>query len=478
MVAVKQMTPYEKLAKARKMARDRFPFFSYVLYSLKPYETESVPTLAVSSGGIMAWNPRFVEKCTLAELMWVITHEAMHILNKHHRRWVDKIGLSGMEMQAAYEEVSKNARLKATSKNWNIAADAAVNQKLEELAEHVGERLPEGYVSPRRIEAEYGLTVEGYYDHLRNKEEPEEPKDPPPPGEEPPEDGEDGDCPGDEPGDGGDIGGQYWGPASDLKPGQGESGSSAGGLPQEWEKEAEDAGLEGREEDEMDEISDQVAKDIVREAQKGEGKVPGSFQVWAEGKLDPPHVHWSEKLSSAMSTSKTFVAGRSEAQWGKVSRKQWKIGGFGPNKPIMPHRVDPVPLVAVVGDTSGSMGTTEISYIIGTIKGIVDASGADVLFCACDASAGEVVRLNDWSEAESLMTGGGGTDFRPAFDALEKEFPQPTTVVYVTDGGGTAPDKEPNWCEVIWCLVGPYKETPHKPDWSPVDYGTIINIDE
>ena len=101
------------------------------------------------------------------------------------------------------------------------------------------------------------------------------------------------------------------------------------------------------------------------------------------------------------------------------------------------------------------------------------------MFCACDARAGDVTPIQDWSEIADLLTGGGGTAFGPAFDALEEEMPQPTTIVYITDGGGTAPDEQPDWTDqVIWCLVGPYKQKPDNSNWKPIDWGTFIEIDE
>ena len=102
------------------------------------------------------------------------------------------------------------------------------------------------------------------------------------------------------------------------------------------------------------------------------------------------------------------------------------------------------------------------------------------MFCACDAQAGDVTHLNDWAEVADLIQGGGGTAFGPAFDALKEETPQPTTVIYITDGGGRAPDEQPDWIDqVVWCLVGPYKTVPTDSNYRPIEWGTFIDdIDE
>jgi predicted metal-dependent peptidase len=52
--------------------------------------------------------------------------------------------------------------------------------------------------------------------------------------------------------------------------------------------------------------------------------------------------------------------------------------------------------------------------------------------------------------------GGGGTDFRPAFDAAMKLRPRPDIIVYLTDGDGTAPEAAPAGVVVVWCVVPSY----------------------
>ena len=230
----------------------------------------------------------------------------------------------------------------------------------------------------------------------------------------------------------------------------------------------------------MERIAEETANAVTRYASSGRGPVPGFLKQWAEEFTNPPAVHWTEKLEVGVGHAKKYKQGHTKDRYNKISRRQYKFGKRPfHNKPLLPNRVDPVPTIAVVGDTSASMGKIELSYIAGTIKGIVDATGAEVMFCACDARAGDVTPIQDWSEIADLLTGGGGTAFGPAFDALEEEMPQPTTIVYITDGGGTAPDEQPDWIDqVIWCLVGPYKQKPDNSNWKPIDWGTFIEIDE
>ena len=132
-----------------------------------PYKTTSIATMAVSYDMKMAWNPNFVTELSLPEVMWCLIHELFHPMLNHHRRWLDHIGLGHLSIAEAHKVVAKDPRLQETARDWNIAADAAANQKLEELAKMVRENLPEGYVSPTTIGAPYGQIVETYYDHVR-----------------------------------------------------------------------------------------------------------------------------------------------------------------------------------------------------------------------------------------------------------------------------------------------------------------------
>ena len=94
------------------------------------------------------------------------------------------------------------------------------------------------------------------------------------------------------------------------------------------------------------------------------------------------------------------------------------------------------------------------------VGGVLRATGASVTFIAVDAAvhAHQVVRSID--EIADLLKGGGGTDFRPAFDRLRESRNPPDVVVFATDGCGPAPKEEPAWCATIWLLVGQQVQSP------------------
>jgi predicted metal-dependent peptidase len=91
--------------------------------------------------------------------------------------------------------------------------------------------------------------------------------------------------------------------------------------------------------------------------------------------------------------------------------------------------------IAIVVDTSGSMGQPELDAALAEVKGVVRAAGIGserVTVLACDASVGATTRVQ---RAEDVrLVGGGGTDMRVGIAAPEGIGPAPEVVVVLSDG--------------------------------------------
>ncbi|MBO0780253.1 MAG: hypothetical protein J2P37_15620 [Ktedonobacteraceae bacterium] len=110
--------------------------------------------------------------------------------------------------------------------------------------------------------------------------------------------------------------------------------------------------------------------------------------------------------------------------------------------------------VYVAVDTSGSIGQQEMSLFLSEVTGILNAyPHITASLYYVDAACSGPYPL---SAADNLPqpVGGGGTDFRPFFDAVEKEQADlhPTLYIYLTDGYGTFPDQPPAQ-PVLWVLT-------------------------
>lgn len=108
-------------------------------------------------------------------------------------------------------------------------------------------------------------------------------------------------------------------------------------------------------------------------------------------------------------------------------------------------------------DTSGSMGPHELSVIDTELKAMI-RRGVYLEVMMVDSDVQQKPEKYTKHTTLGNFFGGGGTDFRPAFEYVEKLENKPDIMVYFTDGYGTAPDKEPEWIksgqtDLIWVLT-------------------------
>lgn len=122
-------------------------------------------------------------------------------------------------------------------------------------------------------------------------------------------------------------------------------------------------------------------------------------------------------------------------------------------------RSSQIDLVVAV-DTSGSIKPAEIDEFLSEISAIKGQIRARVTLLACDAKIVEGAPwiYEPWDEIKlpETLAGGGGTDFRPVFDWVDRAGVRPDMLVYFTDAEGPFPANEPNF-PVLWLVKG--KET-------------------
>jgi predicted metal-dependent peptidase len=105
-------------------------------------------------------------------------------------------------------------------------------------------------------------------------------------------------------------------------------------------------------------------------------------------------------------------------------------------------------------DTSGSVDERQIQALVGEVQGILSAYPHVVceLYYADDAAYGPY-ELTAHGEVPPPV-GGGGTDFRPFFDAVRHRYDgrEQAVCVYLTDGHGDFP-AEPPELPVLWVVT-------------------------
>ncbi len=119
--------------------------------------------------------------------------------------------------------------------------------------------------------------------------------------------------------------------------------------------------------------------------------------------------------------------------------------------------------VVVAIDTSGSISDGEIREFLSEVTALKGQLRARVTLLACDhqLAGGAPWIFEPWEEIdlEVPLSGGGGTDFRPVFQWVEKQGRQPDVLVYFSDLEGIFPELAPPY-PVLWLVKGR-----EKPPW-------------
>jgi len=478
------LTPARKLETARLIAVQNMPYLAAGLLGLIPKETPGLGTLGVTKTGVLMWDPAVVDKrWTLEELAFILLHEVSHVLRETHAR-AEALGIvygSGLT-----EEMASKAFL------FNVAHDACINEDLREafkadqearqkpgtMARANAYALPTDGTFPESLNQPANLAAEERYRRLLQEVEKQQQQ-------------QGGQGQGQGGGQGGkgspdpnkaDVGhGKCGSCAGAPLPGEPQSGGGgakpqpAGAGPQaqgQGQGQADD-GDPGRSPAELERMRKQVAEAVRQAASRGRGLVPGGWERWAEATLTPPKIDWRQKLAQIVRNAVAFRPGAHDYHYSKMSRRQAGIG-FGPGRPILPSLRSPVPRVAMIIDTSGSMGDDSLSAALVETRGVLDAIGADVEVCVCDAEVHGLRTVKTVEEAAALLKGGGGTDMNPAFAALlDRHDKRPEVIIVATDGclGNGHPEHEPPGVRVVWLLLGPYRAV-------PCEWGEVVEIDD
>jgi len=442
--------PSSWFAAGRLMACQKMPYFSSAVMGLEPWQAPGLGTLGVTARAVLLWDPALHTVWSVEHLAWVLLHEALHVLHDHAGRCA-ACGADGHLFNLAGDAES----------NDDLTAAGAVFPPLRAEdgceANRVGK--PSG-VLPKDFGAPDGKLAEEYYSALRQKQA-QQPQATSGEGEGQGEGegrGEGGNASGKGTGKGGKAGkGAGKGGPGKLVPTMGAQGCGSGsGGPALPGEESVPASM-GKSRAEQRRIQREVAEAVRTAASKGRGTVPAGIARWAEEVLGPPRIPWQQKLARLCRSAVAYRAGAGDYRYDRPSRRQGAFG-YGTGSPVFPALRMPVPQVAIVADTSGSMGEDELRTGLEETKGILAAVGATVDFYACDAEVHTAVKVRTVQEACRALKGGGGTDMAPAFAAIMRAPRKASVIVVCTDGQIGDPGPKPA-AHVIWLVVGPHRNT-------------------
>jgi len=433
----------DALAAARAYLLHRAPYFSATLYGLVPKvlpgmlaQTGGKGGFGVTRGMVLYMDPEWFlgiedkldtnlsttdrRKEATERRGGLLAHEVMHVL-----RDMERI------------EAMPNQELA------NIAFDLPINHDLEKAAF----KLPEGGCYPRTFGLKPGLTGEQYYELLQNKM----------PqvheycggrfGQSGHGDGDStGNGKGDKKGDPGNGAGQH---QDQRGPAAGHCGSCAGSPLSRSLEEQLDAAI-GRTPADVKRLRDETLQAVKESASMGRGDIPGSLEELLQEKPGPSVVPWRMTLSRVIRRATgRIVCGQADYSMRYPSKKSYTRGI------IRPGMVDRKVVVVIVEDSSGSMGAEQLLPARAETVGVFKQLGIDDAwwFDADSKVSIEPKRIRMRDVATLPVYGRGGTDFRPALEAVRKLKPKPDICIYFTDGDGVAPENPPQDMEVVWCIV-------------------------
>jgi len=360
---------------------------------------------------------------------WLI-HQVSHLLRHHADRSPVSGGMSSTPLRGGSPD----------QRRWNLAADAEIN---DDLVAGAATR-PDGATTPQALGLPDALTAEEYFDALGDSTKMQTAA----------SDAEAGAAASDA---------EAGAAASDAEAGaaacDAEGAAAASDTEADWAADCGSGcdGISRLWDGDTPGLSDSgqrlVEHDVARrieEHQRKYGDVPAGLRRWASEVLSPS-VSWQRLLASAIRRGAADVAGRVDFTYRKPSRRSSAVSDV-----VLPSLRQPLPKVAMVLDTSGSMDEHLLARSLAEVEGVLQAVGIGrrhLRVVCCDAKAFEAQKVMQARDVELL--GGGGTDMGAGLAKASELRPRPDLIVVLTDGHTPWPSEPPRGIHVIVGLMDP-----------------------
>ena len=399
------MTYSEKITKAKARLMLEHPYFGTVASSLTLEKNNDILTFT-SDGVKMRYNSEYLDKLSIEEVEFVMANGAMHSVLKHHER------LNGR-----------------TRWLWQTATDYVVNAMLVKN----GMQLPEyAYFEQKFV----GMYVEEVYEMLRAEmmdntdhsmeQETEQIT------------------------DSDDTG-------VDNLHMQKEHTPDINAEETEEEQNAEDKEEESsssKSDEKQEEMKEQFEQ--IFQKHKRQGNLPQNMHLVVPEYFSHK-VDWREFLYGYIATH-----AKSTYSFSPPNMKYLYRGI------CLPSLSSDLLRIVVAIDTSGSVDEELLSTFMGEVSSVMQQyPNYEIDLITADAKIQTHRVFLPGEPLDYEVSGGGGTDFRPVFDYIDKHIDYPTLLIYFTDGDGRFPEFEASY-DVLWVM----------PDEVVVPFGEVVVLEE
>ena len=191
---------------------------------------------------------------------------------------------------------------------------------------------------------------------------------------------------------------------------------------------------------------------------KAQGKLPSGLDRMIQEILQPK-LPWREILSRFITEN-----AKNDYTWTQPNKRYLYSGLYLPGL-----NVPTLGTIAVIIDTSGSISQKELDIFASELLSILTiypGTEIKVIYVDTKVAATETVDIYDF---QLHAKGGGGTDFKPGFEYIEKEALMPSCVIYFTDGWCSSFPEAPDY-PTLWVLKD-------KANFKP-PFGEVVNLEQ
>lgn len=398
---------------ARAYTAQHLPWFAPALYRCKIIPTEAVNVAAIDLHYNVYWNPTKMAEIRAA------TPERTELLAQLAFIWIHEIS------HVLRDHAARRADIGGEAFRWNVAADFEIND-----ADWAGTAPPVLFppLLPAEFELPEGQLAEWYYKR--------------------------------------DETAQLARRAAATHDLWFDDGSGSHGEARPWELHEDAQRI-------TDAQRELIRRDVAEEMWRAPGSAPGGWAAWVNEVLEPK-VDWRQLLRSRLATAIAVGSGaRADYSYRRPGRRQ--------------STYDPIVLptlsgarrsqLAVVVDTSGSMGGERLQTVMSEVYVILRAAHGVVTLLPTDVQSYPPIRLQSEQDLRRLtqLRGGGGTDMGPGIEAALALQPRPDAILVLTDGEMVFPPR-PEAVPVIFGIVAEALTERNQPPVPPWGRDAVVRI--